>query len=84
MLLFGGCPGCTSATFDAYRMHYEEVDHIGAFHYGLADVRAAWALLLEQRGRIAPLVTHRLALAAFPEALALALDRQAIKVAVRP
>jgi L-iditol 2-dehydrogenase len=84
VLLFGGCPGGTSAAFDAYRMHYEEVDHIGAFHYGLADVRAAWALLVEQRVRIEPLVTHRRALAAFPEALALALDRRAIKVAVHP
>jgi threonine dehydrogenase-like Zn-dependent dehydrogenase len=65
-------------------MHYEEVDHIGAFHYGLADVRAAWALLLERRVRIEPLVTHHRPLAAFDEALQLALDRSAIKVAVHP
>lgn len=84
VLLFGGCPSGTTAAFETYRMHYEEVDHIGAFHYGLADVRAAWALLLERRVRIGPIVTHRRPLAAFDEALQLALDRSAIKVAVHP
>jgi L-iditol 2-dehydrogenase len=84
VLLFGGCPAGTRACFDSYRVHYEEVELIGAFHYGRADVRAAWRLLSEGEIQIAPLITHHRPLDRFEEALDLALSRVAIKVAVHP
>lgn len=84
VLLFGGCPAGTRASFDTYRLHYDEVDLIGAFHYRRADVRSAWRLINEGAVRIAPLVTHRRTLARLDEALDLVLSRAAIKVAVRP
>lgn len=84
VLLFGGCPAGARATFDTYRIHYEEVELKGAFHYGRADVRGAWDLLTRDVVRIAPLVTHEVPLDRLDEALRLALSREAIKVVVRP
>lgn len=84
VLMFGGRAGGERAELDAFRMHYEEVDVIGAFHYGRDDVREALALLAAREVRIAPLVTHRVPLARFRDALELALTRQALKVAVVP
>ncbi len=45
VLLFGGLPGRTTAEFDATRLHYGEVDLVGAFHYCTADVHEALELL---------------------------------------
>jgi L-iditol 2-dehydrogenase len=45
VLLFGGCAAGVEATFDAYRLHYEEVDLAGAFHYTPRAVIEAWELL---------------------------------------
>jgi L-iditol 2-dehydrogenase len=84
VMLFGGRAGGEMATFDAYRIHYEEVDIKGAFHYAPADVREALRLLTRQEVKIAPLITHRRPLARFREALDLALERLALKVAVEP
>ncbi len=84
VLLYGGCPSGARASFDTYRLHYQELDVKGAFHYDRADVRQAWRLLTEERVRIAPLITHRRPLECFGEALDLALSRAAIKVAVLP
>ncbi len=83
-LFYGGCAAGAEVTLDAERLHYGEVDALGAFHYGRADVRRALALLEEGVVRIAPLVTHERPLARLDEALELALSREAIKVAVRP
>jgi L-iditol 2-dehydrogenase len=84
VLLFAGRPAGEQATFDAYRIHYEEIDIKGAFHYGSKDVRDALGMLARRDVRIAPLVTHRRPLARFSEALDLALERRALKVAVEP
>jgi L-iditol 2-dehydrogenase len=84
VLLFAGRPAGEMATFDAYRIHYEEIDIKGAFHYGSKDVREALNLLTRRDVQIAPLVTHRRPLARFHEALDLALERRALKVAVEP
>jgi L-iditol 2-dehydrogenase len=83
-LLFGGCAEGATISFDAFRLHYQEVDLVGAFHYGRADVRDALDLLAAEEVQIAPLVTHRRPLAGIHEALQLAITRQAIKVAIEP
>jgi L-iditol 2-dehydrogenase len=83
-LLHGGCAAGESATFDAFGLHYEEVDALGAFHYRPEDVRAAFDLLAAGRVDVEPLVTHTVSLDRFAEGLALAVDRTAIKVAVQP
>ncbi len=57
MLLFGGLPGGTAAEFDATRLHYGEVDLIGAFHYCTADVLEALHLLASGTFRAGDLIT---------------------------
>ncbi len=84
VLLFGGCAAGTRATFDTYRLHYDEVDHKGAFHYGTADVREGLRLLADGEVLARPLITHTMPLPRLGEALELALGREAIKVAVMP
>jgi L-iditol 2-dehydrogenase len=84
VMLYGGRPAGERVELDAYRLHYEEVDVIGAFHYGRADVRDALGMLSERTVRIAPLITDRRPLAAVHDAFELALSRAAVKVAVEP
>lgn len=84
VLLYGGCAAGTRASFDTYRVHYEEVDLIGAFHYGRADVRTAFEMLESGLVDIDRLVTHECRLTDIEEAMRLVLTREAIKVAVVP
>lgn len=84
VLLYGGCAAGTRARFGTYPIHYEEVDLKGAFHYGRADVRRAYELLLSGAVRVEPLITHRRPLARLTDALELVLSREAIKVVVEP
>ena len=84
LLAFGGCAAGTRASFDTYRLHYEEVDVKGAFHYGRADVRHAYDLLLDEDVNADVLITHHEPLSNLEHALDLVLSRDAIKVAVHP
>jgi L-iditol 2-dehydrogenase len=84
VLLFGGCAAGTRACFDTFRLHYEEVDLIGAFHYGRADVAEAWRSICESSVRVGPLITHARSLDRVQDALGLVLSREAIKVAIHP
>lgn len=84
LLAFGGCAMGTRAAFDTYRVHYEEVDVKGAFHYGRADVRAALDALESGAVQVKPLITHERPLGQLIDAFDLTLRRDAIKVAVHP
>jgi len=84
VLMYGGCAADTRACFDTARIHYDEIDVVGAFHYRPRDVREALRLLESDAIRIQPLITHRLALADLGEALDLVRSRRAVKVALRP
>jgi L-iditol 2-dehydrogenase len=84
VLLFGGCAAGAQATFDAYRLHYEEVDLIGAFHYTPRAVAAAHALLVDGTLNAAPLITHSVRLSELRTAIDLMVTREAVKVAVQP
>src|SRR5690606_33237773 len=79
LLVFGGCAAGTRASFDTYRLHYEEVDVKGAFHYGRADVRHAYDLLLDQDINAGILITHQEPLDRLKDAIDLVLKREAIK-----
>jgi L-iditol 2-dehydrogenase len=84
VLFFGGCAAGTHASVDTYRVHYREVDLIGSFHYTPSAVRQALQLLSGGEVDVAPLVTHRLPLDRIHDAMALVVERTAIKVAVQP
>lgn len=84
VLLYGGCAAGAQARFDTGRLHYDEIDLKGAFHYTRAAVRTAFDLLAGGAVDASPLITHRLPLSALEQALALVATREAIKVAVLP
>jgi L-iditol 2-dehydrogenase len=83
-LLFGGCAAGDEACFDAARVHYDEVDLVGAFHYTPRAVREALALLASGAVDAGALVTHTVPLHHLADALELVMSRTAIKVAVVP
>lgn len=50
LVLFGGCPPGTRVSYDAHRLHYDEITLRGTFHYRPDDVREAYEML--RRGRL--------------------------------
>ena len=62
VLAFGGLPRDARITVDPYRIHYEEVRLVGAFHHTPRHVRAALAFLASGAHPFERLVTHRVGL----------------------
>jgi L-iditol 2-dehydrogenase len=84
VMLFGGCAAGQEAHFDAAHLHYDEVDHIGAFHYTPRAARHALDLLDSGQVDPVPLITGSLPLARLHDALERVQQRAAIKMAVVP
>jgi L-iditol 2-dehydrogenase len=84
VVFFGGCAPGTVVRLDTRRVHYEELALLGAFHHTPAMIRRAVALL--GSGSLVPdaLITHRMALDAVPDALALMARSEALKVLIEP
>jgi len=57
VLLFGGCPPGTKVSFDAARLHYDEIAMFGAFHFTPSDVGDAFDLLASGRLDVKPLIS---------------------------
>ncbi|MFN2386191.1 MAG: zinc-binding dehydrogenase [Thermoanaerobaculia bacterium] len=66
VLLFGGCEPGARVTFDAARLHYDEIALIGSFHYTPAEARDALALLASGRLDPSPLLTYSGGLSELP------------------
>ncbi len=49
VLLFGGPPGGTRASFDTHRLHYDEITLLSPFHFGTQAVRTAREWLIDPR-----------------------------------
>jgi L-iditol 2-dehydrogenase len=62
VLAFGGLPRDERVTIDPYRIHYEEVRLLGAFHHTPRHVRAALGFLASEAFPFERLVTHRVGL----------------------
>ena len=77
-----GCAAGAEATFDAYRLHYEEVDISGAFHYTPRAVTEAWQLLTSGAVDPAPLIQGHVALEKVEDALESMGRREVLKVCV--
>jgi len=84
VLLFGGCPGGTSATFDTGHLHYDEITVQGVFHFTPDAVREARQLLVDGRIDVTPLISDRLPLTALPEVLQRLVEGDGFKYALLP
>ncbi len=83
VLAFGGLPRDARVAVDPYRIHYEEVRLVGAFHHTPRQFRAALACLASGAHPFERLVTHEVAL----EGVGPLFDdppRDYLKAAVRP
>jgi L-iditol 2-dehydrogenase len=83
VLAFGGLPGGTRVTVDPYRIHYEEVRLVGAFHHTPRHFRSALGFLASEAYPFERLVTHEVSL----EGVASLFDDPPpdyLKAAVRP
>jgi L-iditol 2-dehydrogenase len=83
-VLFGGLPGGARVTYDAARLHYDEVRLVSPFHFTPRDVRAAFDLLASHAIEPLPLVSDRFALARLPEAFAELDAGHGLKYAIVP
>jgi L-iditol 2-dehydrogenase len=83
VLAFGGLPRDARVEVDPYRIHYEEVRLVGAFHHTPRHVRAALAFLATGAVPFERLVTHQVGLEGVGPLLA---DPPSdyLKAAVRP
>ncbi len=84
ILLFGGCPSGTMASFEAERIHYGELHVQGAFHHTPSSVERAFRLIVSGRVSIKPLISHEMPLDRAEEALQLMGSGKALKIALRP
>jgi len=62
VVLFGGLPGGTRVSFDASRLHYDEVKLVSPFHFTPRAVARAHELLAAHALDVEPLVSERFAL----------------------
>lgn len=56
VILFGGCKKGTVATYDTYRLHYDELTLKGVFHFRPEDVKEAY-YLLKHKINVKPLIS---------------------------
>jgi len=83
VLAFGGLPRDARVSVDPFRIHYQEVRLVGAFHHTPRHIRAALAFLASGAFPFERLVTHEVGL----EGVAALFDdppRDYLKAAVRP
>jgi L-iditol 2-dehydrogenase len=62
VMLFGGCPSGTTASFDTKRLHYDQISLISPFHFGTNAVRTARVWLIDHRMDLSPLISGERAL----------------------
>jgi L-iditol 2-dehydrogenase len=82
VLLFGGCEKGAMVSLDTERIHYDEINLKGGFHYTPDSVRRAWELIVSGALALDPLVTHQMSLEQLPEAFERMQKREAVKVAI--
>ncbi len=83
VLAFGGLPRDERVEVDAYRIHYEEVRLVGAFHHTPRHFRAALAFLASGAYPFERLITHEIGLEGVA-ALFESPPRDYLKASVRP
>jgi L-iditol 2-dehydrogenase len=84
VVLFGGCPAGTTATFATYRLHYDQVRLLSPFHLTPKAVRQAYEFLAAGRIPVEQFISGTYALSQLPLALGLLQRGEGIKYAVVP
>ncbi|MBX3111084.1 MAG: alcohol dehydrogenase catalytic domain-containing protein [Fimbriimonadaceae bacterium] len=67
VVLFGGPPAGSKATWDTKRLHYDEITLVSPFHFGTAAVRQAREWLLDPDFDVSPLLSGTRSLQQGPE-----------------
>jgi L-iditol 2-dehydrogenase len=84
VLLFGGCPGGSTATFDTARLHYDQITLQGVFHFRPKDVAAARDILISTDLPVEALLSDTVGLDGVADVMG-RLDRgEGLKYAVLP
>ena len=84
VVLFGGCPPGTAASFETYRLHYDGVGIASPFHFRPRDVARARQLLLTPGVDWSRFITSRATLDQVPAVFARLDDGKDIKCAILP
>ncbi len=84
VVLFGGCPGGTTVTYDTARLHYDQITLKGVFHFTPEAVRSSYRLLADGRLDVTPLITGDRTLEEVPEAFRNFLGSNTMKYAIIP
>jgi L-iditol 2-dehydrogenase len=83
VILFGGCKAGTRVTYDAYRLHYDEITLKGVFHFTPHDVKTAYGLLRDSLD-VSPLISGRYPLKDLHKAFDRLSKGDGIKYAITP
>ena len=84
IILFGGLPKGTTASFDTTRLHYDQITLKGVFHFSRAAVKRAYDLLASGRVRVKDLITGSYTLEDMKKVIDQLLDGDCIKIEVVP
>lgn len=84
VVLFGGCRKGATVTYDAERLHYDEITLKGTFHFTPRDVRRAYLLLKNSTIRVKRLISDRCSLDRIQDVFLRLSRGEGIKYAVRP
>lgn len=57
VVLFGGCPSGSVASFDTRRVHYDQISLLSPFHFGTSAVRTARRWLMQPNFDLSPLLS---------------------------
>lgn len=84
VILFGGCKSGATVTYDAGRLHYDELTLKGVFHFTPADVKEAYALLKNGKIKVSSLISGSYRLKDIGKAFEKLTKGEGIKYVIRP
>jgi L-iditol 2-dehydrogenase len=85
IVLFGGLPPGTRATFDTTRLHYDQITLKGVFHYSRSAVKKAYRLLADKKIQINGLISGTYSLSDLKHVFELLMEKgNDVKFAVVP
>jgi len=84
VILFGGCKEGSKVTYDAGRIHYDEITLKGVFHYKPSDVAQAYKLLSTGKIKVSGLISGEYPLKDLLKAFQRLIKGDGIKYAIIP